>query len=77
MRSVIKPVGELAAGDVVELDGEAVELMEEPFLGSRGASLLDSFELFWRARVRQLGADGRSHYVAFARDARVAVRHVG
>lgn len=54
-----KRARELVRGDVVEVDGGPVELIGEPFLGCSGASVLDSFQLFLRARVRALDASRR------------------
>lgn len=67
-----KTAGELVPGDVIELKGGPVEVLQEPFLGSRGVSLFDQFELFWRARVRQLRAPGRVGYVTWGVNDRVS-----
>ena len=68
-----KPASELAPGDVVEHDGARFEVCGEPFLGATGASVFDSFALFWRVMIRPLDDSAPAAYGTWPVDALVTV----
>jgi hypothetical protein len=64
-----KRVSDLVPGDVIVLGDEPVEVMQEPFLGGRGVSVFDEFELFLRARVRRLSGRAEVGFATWDLDA--------
>jgi hypothetical protein len=70
----LKRPAELTPGDVVELACGPAEVTAAPFLGRGGASVFDSHDLFWRARVRLLGGDQRPAYMTWGLRDRIPVR---
>jgi hypothetical protein len=71
---ILKRPPELSPGDVVELPSGPVEVTAAPFLGRGGASVFDSFEMFWRARVRPISGDPRPAYATWGLRDRIPVR---
>jgi hypothetical protein len=71
---ILKQPPELSPGDVVELACGPAEVTAAPFLGRGGASVFDSFDLFWRARVRPLNGDSRPAYATWGLGDRIPVR---
>jgi hypothetical protein len=49
------PARALEAGDVIELDGEELEVVGEPYTVHRGHSLFDEFEVLVGLQLRSLG----------------------
>ena len=70
----VKPARTLRPGDVLELQDGLAEVIDDPFLGQSGASPFDARKLFWRARVRPLGAQTTPGYATWDVDAVVRIR---
>jgi hypothetical protein len=72
IRRIVR-AGALAAGNVVEVDGERFEIVSAPFLGRSGSSVFDEFRLFWRAQMRPVADPAWTQYGTWGVDEDVVV----